>query len=203
MGVGIRSLELLSKPLIVLSLIGHYVRTTEAPFAGFLAALGFCWLGDVLLLFDSTRENFLIYGLLSFLIGHCFLIVSYSRYRSVKNSGALEGSQRLRLAFPVILAGTGLVVILYPVLGDLRIPVMVYSLALTVMVVAAIERLGRTSRKSYWMVLAGALLFMTSDSILAINRFLNPVAYASVLIMLTYCLAQWLIVQGILAHTGD
>jgi hypothetical protein len=35
-----------------------------------------------------------------------------------------------------------------------------------------------------------------SDSLLAVNKFYQPLAYAGVFIMLTYCLAQYLIVRG-------
>ena len=108
------------------------------------------------------------------------------------------------MAFPVILVGTGFVVVLYPSLGGLRIPVMLYALVLTLMVVSAIFRMELTNRKSFGLVLTGALLFMTSDLLLAINKFFSPIAHASLLIMCTYCVAQVLIVQGILAHhRGD
>jgi uncharacterized membrane protein YhhN len=46
-----------------------------------------------------------------------------------------------------------------------------------------------------WMML-GALLFVISDSILAINKFYQPFEAAGVLIMLTYGLAQFFIVEG-------
>jgi uncharacterized membrane protein YhhN len=47
-------------------------------------------------------------------------------------------------------------------------------------------------------VLIGALLFIASDSILAFNKFYQPIPYASLLIMVTYLAAQYGIVWGIL-----
>jgi uncharacterized membrane protein YhhN len=43
---------------------------------------------------------------------------------------------------------------------------------------------------------AGAVLFVLSDSLLAINKFYQPLAFAGTLIMLTYCAAQYFIVMG-------
>jgi uncharacterized membrane protein YhhN len=111
--------------------------------------------------------------------------------------------QRVRLAFPIVLAGTGLVVILYSKLGDLQIPVIVYAAVITTMVLTALFRYGRTSNSSFWQVFIGAVLFMISDSILAINKFLDPITNAGLYIMITYVAAQFLIVHGILKHPVD
>jgi uncharacterized membrane protein YhhN len=100
----------------------------------------------------------------------------------------------------VVLAGTGLITILYPSLGGLQIPVMIYAVVLMIMVIAAMQRYGKTTAASYGRVLSGAILFMISDSMLAINKFLHPFFMASAAIMITYIAAQYFIVQGILAH---
>ncbi len=91
--------------------------------------------------------------------------------------------------------------ILFPVLGDLQIPVIVYALVLMAMVVSAIYRLGRTSFASFSLVLFGAFLFMVSDSLLAINKFLDKVPLGGFWIMLTYIGAQFLIVSGLMKHS--
>jgi uncharacterized membrane protein YhhN len=93
--------------------------------------------------------------------------------------------------------------VLYPVLGDMRIPVVVYAVTITSMVLNALFRYGRTTATSFGLVMAGAILFMISDSILAINRFLDPVSHASGWVMLTYILAQYLIIRGLLSHPAE
>ena len=193
-------LESFTKPLIVLSLLGYYLLNTRIRSIVFIVALIFCCLGDSLLLFQSGNETFFMMGLGSFLIAHIFFIVSYRRHCFVHPGAKAEGTQKVRLAFPVVLAGTGLVVVLYPWLGALKIPVMLYALVLMLMVVSAILRLDRTNTASFWMVLSGALLFMVSDSVLAINKFLNPVPHASLWIMVTYSTALYFIVEGIHRH---
>lgn len=45
-------------------------------------------------------------------------------------------------------------------------------------------------------MMAGALLFIISDSVLAINRFYNQFEPAGLIVMLTYGLAQLLITDG-------
>jgi uncharacterized membrane protein YhhN len=49
-----------------------------------------------------------------------------------------------------------------------------------------------------WYILLGAIVFVSSDSILAFNKFYQPVMRSSFLIMVTYLAAQYLIVSGIL-----
>jgi uncharacterized membrane protein YhhN len=51
---------------------------------------------------------------------------------------------------------------------------------------------------SYLQVVSGAVLFLVSDSLLAINKFYAPVLYSGFFIMLTYSLAQYFIVSGII-----
>jgi hypothetical protein len=48
-----------------------------------------------------------------------------------------------------------------------------------------------------WYILVGAIIFVSSDSILAFNKFYN-LLYCLLLIMITYLVAQYLIVSGIL-----
>ena len=52
-------------------------------------------------------------------------------------------------------------------------------------------------QSKYW-VLIGAVFFVTSDSILAINKFYCPVPNPLLWIMSTYLIAQFCLVKGIL-----
>jgi uncharacterized membrane protein YhhN len=157
-------------------------------------------LGDVFLIFQSTDPLFFIGGLASFLVGHIVYIFCYRQLQIIPSSKELLGSQKVRFAFPIILAGTGLVTILYPLLGALRIPVMIYALAITLMALTALFRYGRTNSTSFLLIFIGAVLFMVSDSLLAINKFHHAFSAAGALVMLTYSVAQFLIVEGALAH---
>ncbi len=181
----------------MIGLIGHYWINSPTRNTNFLLALIFCWGGDVLLMFQ--QELFFMLGLGSFLTGHVLYILSYQQHRWSEGEGFL-GPQKVRFALPIVLAGSGLVVVLYPFLGSLKIPVMVYALVLTIMVLQAMFRYGYTSSTSFTLAFIGALFFMVSDSVLAINKFMNPLPLAGFTIMLTYCIGQFLIVSGIINH---
>jgi len=187
-----------AKPMLLIFLAAYYHQSVLSINKTFWLALIFCWLGDVFLLFESYHEHFFMAGLGSFLMAHLLLILSYRQLQFIEDG--FQGTQRVRLSFPVILAGSGLVIVLFPKLGDLKIPVLIYALMLTLMVVQSIFRLGRTSAKSFWFVFFGAVFFMLSDSLLAINKFYKPISTASVWVMATYIAAVYLIVNGVMAH---
>ena len=185
------------KPLIIPALIGYYFQETSSRNFTFVRALMFCWVGDFVLLFDGNI--YFMAGLCAFLIGHLFFIFSFRQLVWEKESTLLP-TQRVRYTFPILLAGTGLMVILYPVLGDLRMPVMIYSIVLMLMVSYALFRLTRTSKRSFTLVFIGAVTFMLSDSLLAIDKFYTSFFMASFLVMITYVTAQFMIVRGVLMH---
>ncbi|QOI97273.1 MAG: lysoplasmalogenase [Flammeovirgaceae bacterium] len=192
-----------AKPFLLLTLIGYYVfsRAGQPLAITFLLALFFSWAGDVLLMFQQEDASFFIYGLAAFLLAHVLFIFSYRQHRWEDETNTLQGLQRVRFAFPLILSGSGLVVILYPYLGDMKWPVLVYALVITLMSIQALFRYGRTGQGSFVMVFGGSILFMISDSLLAINKFIESLPLADFWIMLTYIAAQLLIVQGIIIHT--
>lgn len=189
-----------TKPLLVVVLAIYYLLASSKRNVLFLVALFFCWLGDVLLMFQGD-EMFFIAGLVSFLTGHVLYIICYRKF--VRSGSGLTGPQRIRFALPLVLAGTGLVTVLFPHLGALQIPVMVYALVITLMAIQALFRYGYTNAKSFILVFAGAISFMISDSLLAINKFMQPLPLAGLAIMFTYILAQYLIVEGVLQHEGE
>lgn len=196
-------LHLICKPMVMITLGIYYLL--NAPYHRstiVLLAIFFSFVGDTALMFESSHGLFFVLGLVAFLIAHIFYILAYRQHQNEGIADALQGIQKTRFAFPIVLAGTGLVVILYPTLGALRFPVMVYALVLVVMVLNGLFRYGRTTSKSFWMVFGGAILFMISDSLLAINKFLTPLTQG-LFIMGTYIVAQFLIIEGLCAHFDE
>lgn len=191
-------LQVVCKPLIMASLFFFYLFSTEPlnRSRSVVLAIVFSFTGDVLLM----QPDYFITGLIAFMSAHILYIFAYRQHRHEENENALSKIQRVRLAFPVILWTTGLAVVLFPSLGDLKIPVMFYAVVILLMVLQALFRNGYTSAVSFRMVFAGAVLFMISDSVLAINKFLTPVTEAGFFIMLTYSAAQFLIIKGLLKH---
>lgn len=165
-----------------------------------LLALLFSWIGDVVLMFQERGEIYFMLGLTAFLIAHLIYIYTYKKARWEEEENGLLPTQRIRYVFILVLAGCGLVYVLLPRLGELTIPVIIYASVIVAMAIVALNRFGYTSQASFGFVFFGAVLFMMSDSILAINRFVEPLPVAGLWIMLTYILAQFCIVQGLLLH---
>ena len=200
--VDVSLLHLVCKPLIMLSLFGFYwFASTEREnqrSRSLMLGILFSFFGDVALMGEG--ELYFMLGLVSFLLAHVAYIFTYRQHRYDSDDG-LSGVQRFRFSFPFLLAGTGLVTVLYPHLGDLKVPVMIYALVIVLMVINALFRYGHTTAKSFWLVFVGAILFMISDSLLAFNKFVVPIDEAGFWIMITYIAAQYGIVQGIILHT--
>jgi uncharacterized membrane protein YhhN len=196
----IEQLQLIFKPLIML-VLGIYYYTQSASMAKtVVAAIIFSWVGDVSLMFQSSNELYFMAGLGAFLIAHVCYVMAYSRYIEKREGFGLNGVQKFRFSLPIVLAGTGLITILYAHLGGLKIPVTLYAIVLMVMVLQALFRYGYTNTVSFWFVFVGAILFMISDSMIAVNKFLSSFELAGVAIMVTYILAQFLIIKGLLLH---
>lgn len=199
-------LHLICKPAIMITLGLHYIvnrQENKALSKSLILAIVFSCAGDTLLMFQSKYDNFFMFGLGAFLIAQIFYILAYRQHQSSDTTNELQGLQKIRYAFPVVLSGTGLVVILYHRLGGLKIPVLVYAIVLTWMVLTALFRFGKTTTTSFAMVFGGAILFMISDSLIAINKFLEVLPMAGFWIMVTYIAAQYLIVTGLAKHQNS
>ncbi|UUY07895.1 lysoplasmalogenase [Pseudomonas sp. J452] len=186
---------LLSKPLPVIALL-LWLRTTAASAYRRWISIGllFSLLGDVLL---EWPADLFVFGLGAFLIAHLVYLVAY-----------LGDSRRLvplalLLAFAV--AGSMFILLANSGLGDLLIPVAFYSLAIGCMLWRALARLGsrNIATGSAWLAAGGALLFVLSDSLIGINRFVAPFDGARYAIILSYWLGQLGIAASVIAlHSG-
>jgi len=88
---------------------------------------------------------------------------------------------------------------LYPGLEGLMKPViMIYALSLIGMSMMALNRNGRVNRTSYLLVFLGSVLFVLSDSMIALDRFFREIPMSGFWIMLTYISAQYMIVRGLI-----
>ena len=82
----------------------------------------------------------------------------------------------------------------------MRLPVIIYAAVILTMLSGAINRIEKVNRKSYYLVLAGAVLFVISDSSIAINKFSHQFESSGIVIMSTYIVAQYLIVAGYISQ---
>jgi uncharacterized membrane protein YhhN len=80
---------------------------------------------------------------------------------------------------------------------DLKIPVIVYALAISTMLGAAWNFYLTQKTPKAVFALSGAMIFVLSDSLLAYNKFNEEFFLAKLLILSTYFLAQWLIARSV------
>ena len=153
------------------------------------AALALSTLGDVLLDLDPVR--LFVFGLGSFLVAHLVYISVFIRNR---RRTVPFGAPRLLLAGLVLLYSIAVSVWLLPSLGGLIVPVTIYMCTITAMVISAI-----LARFENPWVAVGAILFLISDSLLAVNKFKTPVPYRDFLVWSTYYAGQYGIAVGFLA----
>jgi uncharacterized membrane protein YhhN len=157
--------------------------------AGILAlGLAFSAAGDILLDLDPRLFAF---GLGAFLLAHLTYICLFVRNRT---AGIRLDPPHLAAVLLILVYSATLSVWIVPSVGALAVPVIVYICALTTMVCTAI--LARFRRP--W-VAVGAVLFLISDSLLAIHKFKTPVPLRDYLVWITYYLGQCGIALGYLA----
>jgi len=137
--------------------------------------------GDALL---ALGRGWFLAGLSAFLASHLVYVFTFVRRWRKPRFGAA--------AAVVVLYSLALGAWLVPATGKLAVPVMCYIAAITAMVVSAIA----VRLPARWVAI-GAVLFLISDSILAIRKFRMPVPYASLLIWTTYYAGQLAITLGI------
>jgi uncharacterized membrane protein YhhN len=165
-----------------------------------LLALLFSWAGDVLLLFNYKSEWFFIGGLASFLCAHIMYILYFLNIKGQQPSLLKQSPLLMLLPLAYGLALTGL---LYPSLGALRLPVLVYAAVIITMLLCSLHVYLKLPRRVARLFVMGAAFFVLSDSLLAINKFYAPLPLAGLLIMLTYCLAQYCLISGAIARAKD
>lgn len=189
-----------TKPCLMTLLAGWFYMRTANRFTAFarniLIGLLFSIGGDTFLLFVSSHPNFFVAGLGSFLVAHLFYISAFQKY------GKLEEGYVRR--YPLVIGLVGLYLIsfvtyLWPDLPSaFLLPVILYSLVISLMLTACINMRGRVAGVVAKGLISGAILFVLSDSVIAIHKFkalgLSNEAMG-VIIMSTYIVGQYLIAQ--------
>ena len=174
-------------PLLALSMPG-------APGAALILLAGaflLSCLGDIFLARKNDPRNF-PRGLGAFLISHLFYLAVMLPLAS-----APGGLQWAGIALLALMAG-GVLAWLWPVLGSLRLPVTAYLGVISAMAIAALC----VAQAAPWLGL-GALLFVLSDALIAIDRFRRPVPFRGPAIWITYYGGQVLIAASLLALLTD
>ena len=180
-----------AKPMLMITLFWYYYSNTKQLNKYFVLGLFFSFLGDLLLL--GTGEVYFIFGLLFFLIAHVFYIIMVLRLipaRKPKNF--------IMASVPFLLLFLILMNILFAGLGSMKIPVIIYAMTISFFGIVSLLLYLETKTKISLILLVGVLLFISSDTILALNLFYKTQSFYPLLIMMSYVLAQYLICRFVL-----
>ena len=183
--------ERITKPLVVLLLMGlawslYWEGRVPGspPLLTVIVALAFCLIGDVALL-HATETRFLV-GLGAFLVAH--LAYVWAILETVRAEG---------FPWPVLVAVPFLAVLhakagrdIVRHSGPQKGPVFVYQLVLFVLVLVA-------AGTGDWLLLLGCLVFVVSDTVLGYDRFVHERRWAPLTVIVTYHVAQTLIVVAL------
>lgn len=153
----------------------------------FVGALVASLVGDILLMLGDT---YFIPGLLAFLVAHGFYIALLSQDCPRFPSG--------RALLATLSVGAAMLVWLWSGLTDpgLQVAVPVYVGVIALMAAQALGRATVLRNERAWAVATGAMVFMLSDALIAVNRFVQPLPLAPLWILSSYYVAQFLIVHN-------
>jgi alkenylglycerophosphocholine hydrolase len=180
------------KALPLFSLLVLTIRNSCGTLRVLLAAslfLSMC--GDVVL--DINRSLLFIPGLGCFLLAHILYVVIFLK-RFTFSGTALFGSLAV-LAYSTVLA-----VLLAGIEKNFVVPVMAYLVVITVMTISAFFYRNKNHAKlsTYALLTVGALLFLFSDTIIAVNKFIQPIPKSLMFSLPCYFGGQFCIAKALL-----
>lgn len=158
-----------------------------------VAAQLFGCAGDVLLIPDGFP--FFAAGIAAFLIGHIF-------YMTLFGGISWKGLSPIQWIVAIVVMGSVVTLLVkgIGIHGPLFWPMLIYGFALMMLIFSALAgviRMPRGRRTTWWILLAGALLFTFSDACIAMGTFgVMTFPLRHFLVMATYLTAQSLLAVG-------
>lgn len=185
-----KTVEMIFKPLLMTSLAVVYLVSVKKPSFWLLSALFFSFWGDVFLL-DKT--NFFVFGLGAFLVAHIIYIKITTSF--LHNDSA---KRIITSAIPFLLLFAGLLGLVFNNLGEMLLPVIVYGITISTFGTAALLHYRQQKTIASSWLLLGAILFIASDSLIALNNFYSSKRLYDIAIIVLYAVSQYLIVRAII-----
>jgi uncharacterized membrane protein YhhN len=163
--------------LIIVALTRFGSRQNVRFYYSMLVALCACLLGDIFLLKDA----YFVFGLGAFLFGHlmfAYAFVSFGGFKTHPLSLLVLG-----------MIGGGFYIYIYPSLGSLSVPVLIYMTVIILMAWQGVNMAFWQKTPLTLCIAVAVVLFMISDGVIAINKFIFPFEASSALILPTYWLS--------------
>lgn len=190
----------LIEPLMMILLILHFRQkyTNENTCDPRLVniALGCILLGGIFLMYDSMFY--------SFLTGFCFFLIANLAYTLLFYRCA-DLSIKRAIPFIVIasLVAMTLLYYFYDALGPYFIPASIFLFVMLNCLQAAYLRYPLVNRQSYYLVFTGVLVFFISQVAAAIFHFIDQVKWVGFLVISTFFISQFLIINGVLKNKAE
>ena len=195
-----KSLEYIAKPGVMVFLLAWLwmVSGFRGGLSWFGLGLFFSLLGDIFLMLPKER---FVLGLISFLLAHIAYIAGFTPNLPPTNLPALG------LALLVTFTAAPVYRRVRNALIDreednLIRPVLIYTNVISLMLLTALLTLLRPEWAKGHALLAslGALLFFFSDGVLAWNKFVAPLRWGRLTVIVSYHIGQILITIGAASH---
>ena len=180
------------KPFLIPSLLFFYLINLKGkPQLKLIGALLLSAVGDALLMFNGP--DFFIFGLVAFLFAHILYVFIFKSFlkRLIINRFILLCSFLIGLYYVLLMR------FLWPSLGDMKIPVLAYAFVISMMLWLSLQ-VSQALGTSAKYIFLGAFFFVFSDTLLSLQLFHTDFYRAHLFVMLTYLLAQVLLVYGLI-----
>lgn len=184
--------KLLLLPILMLYLAAEPGKASPVVYVGLFCS----FMGDLLL--TRSGEIFFLLGMLAFIGTHVCNILFF--YGLQKGHPGKPMNLVLAVVVLAVISG-GIYFLLADKLGSFRVPILAYMAIISLMAVMATQTwvnpgLIQTAIRCF---IPGAALFVLSDGLLALNKFLLHTGSIDIAVMLTYGMAQYLLVKGFVA----
>lgn len=179
-------LDYVHKALPALILV-VWVSTNRQSVKIVVAAFIFCAVGDLLL--AITFKNNFISGLAAFMIAQLLFAIAFWQWRK-------WSAWKIAPSVLLVMVVLALSLVILPASGDLALPVGIYMLVIFCMAICAL-----LATRTNYLLLLGAIMFMLSDSLIGINKFVSPLPFEHLIIMSSYYLALYLLAVGVIKRT--
>ncbi len=168
----------------------YYKNSKSFIFSAFICA----WFGDIFLV--NKGDTFFLLGMLAFACAHILFAITFYRIHKLR---ILKSQEAFIAAIILVVAFYELYNFITPGLGNFKIPVIIYMLVISTMAIMAVNLLSSGVRKASAMMffIPGALLFIVSDALLALQIFMfSDIDLLGISVMLSYGYALSLFADG-------
>lgn len=200
-------LHYMVKPLFMVALMIFHRKQVSENFGFFSKmiqfGLFFSWIGDIALMIDERYPILFVVGLGAFLIAHIGYALGF--VQTIKDSGkTVNVVKSFFISIPFALFTAAFFYYIKDgIPTELFVPVLAYTVVISVMGMTTAIRHNHVDSKSYNWIVIGAVLFILSDCVIAVNKFYYDFNYDAILNMILYLSGQFMITVGAIFYSGE